>query len=144
MDSCLRTTMTVDIINGKCCNRLFRVTELKRRRTDVLYAKSAKSAKEVIRIIARHFLGALFVYSSRRGGTMSVNAGLRISLIQMEKLRDLASQLGVSRNRVIGILIDHAEVESIPAINVSISNEKLATASVSQDQAGSEFSDSAN
>ena len=39
---------------------------------------------------------------------------IRISEAVAEKWQTLADQLGVSRNRAIGLLIEHAEVERIP------------------------------
>ena len=44
--------------------------------------------------------------------------GIRISEESMKKSMELAKQLGVSRNRLIQILIERAEIENEPAIEV--------------------------
>lgn len=50
----------------------------------------------------------------------SVVTGFRIKRAHISKLDVMARQLGVSRNRVVGILIEGAEVESRPAVKVRL------------------------
>ena len=47
-----------------------------------------------------------------------VYTGIRISEESMKKSMELAKQLGVSRNRLIEILIECAEIKSQPVVKV--------------------------
>lgn len=59
-----------------------------------------------------------------------VYTGFRLSDEHLDRAQKLAKQLGVSRNRLVGLLIENAEVESHPVINVSIKNEKSTSVTV--------------
>ena len=50
--------------------------------------------------------------------------GFRLSDEHLDRAQKLAKQLGVSRNKLIGLLIERAEIKSEPVINVSLKNEK--------------------
>lgn len=50
--------------------------------------------------------------------------GFRLSDGHLNRAQELAKQLGVSRNKLIGLLIERAEIKSQPVINVSLKNEK--------------------
>lgn len=62
----------------------------------------------------------------------SVVTGVRMTRAHINKLDTLARQLEVSRNRVISILIEGAEVESRPSVKVSLAKDNSRSASVSQ------------
>lgn len=47
-----------------------------------------------------------------------VNTGLRLTTPQLEKLNRLASSLGMSRNKTVGLLIEAAEVQTKPSVLV--------------------------
>ncbi len=47
-----------------------------------------------------------------------VYIGFRLSVENLNRAQELAKQLGVSRNRLIQILIERAEIENEPAIEV--------------------------
>ena len=47
-----------------------------------------------------------------------VNTGLRLPKPQFEKLNQMAATLNVSRNKMVAILVDAAEVQSEPAVSV--------------------------
>ena len=53
-----------------------------------------------------------------------VYIGFRLSDEHLDRAQKLAKQLGVSRNRLVGLLIERAEIKSQPVINVSLKNEK--------------------
>ena len=57
-----------------------------------------------------------------------INTGLRLSKTQFEKLERIADSLNVSRNRVVGMLIDGAEVRSRPAVTVQLVKENSQSA----------------
>ncbi len=44
--------------------------------------------------------------------------GFRLTTAQLERANALTSRLGVSRNRLIGLLIDNARIESKPRVTV--------------------------
>ena len=48
------------------------------------------------------------------------NTGVRLTLDQLEKAERLAQSLGTTRNRLFGLLIDTAEVQSRPAVSVAL------------------------
>lgn len=50
----------------------------------------------------------------------SLTTGVRISRIQANKLEALAQSLQMTKNQVWGLLIDSAEIESRPVVNVSL------------------------
>lgn len=50
--------------------------------------------------------------------------GFRLSNEQLSRAQKLAQQLGVSRNKLVGLLIDKAEVKSQPVIEVSLKNSE--------------------
>lgn len=50
--------------------------------------------------------------------------GFRLSNEQLNRAQKLAQQLGVSRNKLIGLLIDTAEIKAQPVIEVSLKNDK--------------------
>jgi flagellar basal body-associated protein FliL len=47
-----------------------------------------------------------------------VYIGFRLSVKNLNRAQELAKQLGVSRNRLIQILIERAEIENEPVIEV--------------------------
>ena len=57
------------------------------------------------------------------------NTGVRLTLDQLEKADRLAQSLGTTRNRLFGLLIDTATVESRPAVSVGLAknNRNAAT-----------------
>ena len=56
--------------------------------------------------------------------------GFRLSDGHLNRAQELAKQLGVSRNKLIGLLIERAEIKSQPVINVSLKNEKSTSVTV--------------
>ena len=50
--------------------------------------------------------------------------GVRLSKENVERAQALARQLGVSRNRLLEMLIENAQVESQPSIVVSLGQNK--------------------
>lgn len=48
----------------------------------------------------------------------TINTGISLSPERMDRLGLLAKELGVSRNEVVGRLIEAAQVVSRPAVNV--------------------------
>ena len=52
--------------------------------------------------------------------TQMCNTGVRLTKRQFAKADRLATSLQVSRNRLIGMLIDSAEVESKPVLSVGL------------------------
>lgn len=56
--------------------------------------------------------------------------GFRLSNEQLSRAQKLAQQLGVSRNKLIGLLIDTAEIKAQPVIEVSLKNGKSMIATV--------------
>ena len=46
--------------------------------------------------------------------------GFRLSNEQLSRAQKLAQQLGMSRNRLIGLLIDQAEIKVQPVVEVSL------------------------
>ena len=48
------------------------------------------------------------------------NTGVRLTLDQLEKADRLAQSLGTTRNRLFGLLIDTAEVQSKPVVSVGL------------------------
>ncbi len=61
---------------------------------------------------------------------MMMYTGVRLSKQNVDRAQCLAHQLGVSRNKLFGLLIENAEVKSQPVINVSIKNEKSTSVTV--------------
>ena len=61
-----------------------------------------------------------------------VNTGLRLPKPQFAKLNQMAATLNVSRNKMVAILVDAAEVRSRPVVTVQLANENSRSASVSQ------------
>ena len=61
---------------------------------------------------------------------MMIYTGVRLSKQNVERAQCLAKQLGVSRNKLIGLLIERAEIKSQPVINVSLKNEKSTSVTV--------------
>jgi hypothetical protein len=57
----------------------------------------------------------------------SVNSGVRLTRRQIEKADQLASALGISRNRVIARLIDQAQVVSVPQLEVIVAHSSAPT-----------------
>ena len=55
---------------------------------------------------------------------MMIYTGVRLSKQNVERAQCLAQQLGVSRNRLLELLIANAKIESQPVINVNLKNEK--------------------
>ena len=53
-------------------------------------------------------------------GRQSINTGIRITLEQAEKLRKLSSSLGISRNSVVGLLIESAEPKARAEVSLSL------------------------
>lgn len=51
---------------------------------------------------------------------MHVNTGIRLTVPQMEKLDRIAKSIGASRNRTFGLLIDAAEVQTVPSVSVGL------------------------
>jgi hypothetical protein len=49
-----------------------------------------------------------------------INTGLRLPRAQFAKLNDMAKTLNVSRNKMVALLIDGAEVESKPVLSVGL------------------------
>ena len=47
-----------------------------------------------------------------------INTGLRLPRPQFEKLNQMAATLNVSRNKMVALLVDAAEVQSEPAVSV--------------------------
>ena len=56
--------------------------------------------------------------------------GFRLSDGHLNRAQELAKQLGVSRNKLIGLLIERAEIKSQPVISVNLKNEKSTSATV--------------
>ena len=56
--------------------------------------------------------------------------GFRLSDEHLDRAQKLAKQLGVSRNRLVGLLIERAEIKSQPVIDVNLKNEKSTSATV--------------
>lgn len=52
--------------------------------------------------------------------TQMCNTGVRLTKRQFAKADRLATSLQVSRNRLIGMLIDSAEIESKPVLSVGL------------------------
>lgn len=52
----------------------------------------------------------------------SINTGIRLTESQFEKLDRMAGALRTNRNRVIGMLVDAAQVEQTPAVSVKMNN----------------------
>ena len=52
------------------------------------------------------------------------NTGVRLTLDQLEKAERLAQSLGTTRNRLFGMLIDTAEVQSKPVVSVGLKNNR--------------------
>jgi hypothetical protein len=52
------------------------------------------------------------------------NTGVRLTLDQLEKADRLAQSLGTTRNRLFGMLIDTAEVQSKPVVSVGLKNNR--------------------
>lgn len=52
--------------------------------------------------------------------TMSVNTGVRITPSQAQKLAQLAKNMRMPKNRLMGLLIDAAEVQSVPSASVRL------------------------
>ena len=59
-----------------------------------------------------------------------VYIGFRLSDEHLDRAQKLAKQLGVSRNRLVGLLIERAEIKSQPVIDVNLKNEKSTSATV--------------
>lgn len=53
-----------------------------------------------------------------------INTGIYITEQQFERMKQIADILKVSNNRVVGILLEAAEVEA-PKVKVEIKNEKV-------------------
>jgi hypothetical protein len=51
---------------------------------------------------------------------ININTGLRLPRAQFAKLNDMAKTLNVSRNKMVALLIDGAEVESKPVLSVGL------------------------
>lgn len=49
--------------------------------------------------------------------------GVRLPREQFEKLNRMAASLNVSRNKVVGMLVEAAEVQSKPAVSVNLKKE---------------------
>lgn len=49
-----------------------------------------------------------------------INTGLRLPKDKLEKLDFLAKTFNVSRNKMVGLLIDGAEIESIPILSIDL------------------------
>jgi hypothetical protein len=50
----------------------------------------------------------------------TVNTGVRLTEAQAAKLDLLAANLQISRNRVFGVLLDSAEVQTVPSVSVKL------------------------
>ena len=61
---------------------------------------------------------------------MMIYTGVRLSKQNVERAQCLAKQLGVSRNKLIGLLIERAEIKSQPVIDVSLGQNKSAEQTV--------------
>lgn len=61
---------------------------------------------------------------------MMTYTSLRLSDGHLDRAQELANRLGVSRNRLIGLLIENAEVKSQPVISVNLKNEKSTSVTV--------------
>lgn len=61
---------------------------------------------------------------------MMIYTGVRLSKQNVERAQCLAQQLGVSRNRLLELLIANAKIESQPVINVSLGQNKSAEQTV--------------
>lgn len=59
-------------------------------------------------------------------GQLAKNTGVRLTEAQFAKAARLAQSLGMTRNRLFGMLVDAAEVESQPAISVGLKNNRNA------------------
>ena len=59
-----------------------------------------------------------------------VYTGFRLSDEHLDRAQKLAKQLGVSRNRLVGLLIERAEIKSQPVVNVSLGQNKSAEQTV--------------
>jgi len=59
-----------------------------------------------------------------------VYIGFRLSDEHLDRAQKLAKQLGVSRNRLVGLLIERAEIKSQPVIDVNLKNVKSTSATV--------------
>lgn len=59
-----------------------------------------------------------------------VYIGFRLSDEHLDRAQKLAKQLGVSRNRLVGLLIERAEIKSQPVIDVSLGQNKSAEQTV--------------
>jgi hypothetical protein len=55
---------------------------------------------------------------------MSVNTGIRLTPTHVKKLDRLATDMRTTRNRLLGMLIDSAEVESKPVLSVGEKNNR--------------------
>lgn len=55
----------------------------------------------------------------------SINTGIRLTESQFEKLDRMAGALRTNRNRVIGMLVDAAQVEQTPAVSVKMNNNRV-------------------
>lgn len=58
-----------------------------------------------------------------------INTGLRIPSGHLNRAQELADTLGVTRNRLIALLIEKATVESKPVIKVNLGQQKSVDAS---------------
>ena len=52
------------------------------------------------------------------------NTGVKLTLSQLDKAKLLAQQLGISRNKLFGLLIENAEIECRPVIRVELDKNK--------------------
>jgi hypothetical protein len=52
----------------------------------------------------------------------TINTGLRITPGQAEKLRKLSDSLGISRNSVVGLLIESAEPKSRAEVSLKVNS----------------------
>lgn len=61
--------------------------------------------------------------------TMSINTGVRITPSQAQKLARLAENMRMPKNRLMGLLIDAAEAQALPAVSVRLekNNRNAAT-----------------
>lgn len=51
---------------------------------------------------------------------MTVNTGVRLTPSQAKKLDRMAGKLRTSRNRLVGLLIETAEVDTLPVVSVDL------------------------
>lgn len=51
---------------------------------------------------------------------MTINTGVRLTPRQVQKLEQMAVQLRTSKNRLVGLLIDSAEVANLPLVSVDL------------------------